>query len=200
VRSRVIIAVAVLGSAAALWLLRDDSPNDDGRGPSGSAVAELAAPARALRPAMNDRDAAPSDDGDLAPASSSAVPGLDAAALERALAEDNYERVGARFVDYLVARGLPRADGETVVVELANEMARCSFHAFREQAAAQGVEFDTVLDAFAAQLYDADGPLLGAVIDVEAAGARSALCSATALQRAGISEAAAVDLILRRER
>jgi hypothetical protein len=196
VRPRVVIAIALLVAAAALWLLRDESPNGDGREPSASAVAELAAPAQGLR---ND-GAAPSDDGELAPASSSTVPGLDAAALERALAQDTYERVGARFVDYLVARGLPRADGETVVAELANEMARCVFHAFREQAAAQGVEFDLVLDAFAAQLYDTDGPLVGAVIDVQAAGARSALCSATALQWAGISESAAVDLVLRRER
>lgn len=122
--------------------------------------------------------------------------------LERALNEiatevatTAHERVGDRFVDYLVGSGLAPADSEDIVMRSFRAAARCLLEAMREQSRAESVPFDTVLEALYAELYDMDGPLLTSVIDLQAVAVRDAPCALNALQEAGISPSAAQDIL-----
>jgi hypothetical protein len=104
--------------------------------------------------------------------------------------EETYARIGDVLVDHLAARGLSRPDAEPVVRRFIDDNLRCLFDALRAEADAQAVSYDSVLDAVEADLYDTDGPLLGAVIDVRAVQSRGSACSLTAAQQAGIEPAA----------
>lgn len=96
------------------------------------------------------------------------------------------ERLGDRYVDYLVANGLSRADSEGIVSTGFHAAGRCALEAMREQARAESVPLDTVLYALHAELYDTDGPLLSSTIDLQAVRIREAPCALNALQEAGI--------------
>jgi hypothetical protein len=102
----------------------------------------------------------------------------------------SYARVGSALVDYLVERGLARVDGEPVVRRFLEDSTSCLFDALRVEAGAQSVAYDSVLDALEAELYDTDGPLLGALLDMRAVVNRIAPCAQTAAQQAGIEPAA----------
>ena len=104
--------------------------------------------------------------------------------------EEAYARIGGALVDYLVERGLARGDGEPVVRRLLADTTNCLFDALRIEADAQSASFDSVLDALEAELYDTDGPLLAAVIDMRAVVNRVAPCAQTEAQQAGIEPAA----------
>jgi hypothetical protein len=136
-----------------------------------------------------------------APAPALAAPtGLRAteAELRVRAAEESYARFGEVFVDHLVARGLARGDGELVVRRFFDDNQRCLFDALRAEADAQAVAYDMVLDAVETDLYDTDGPLIGAVLDMRAVEARVTPCALTAAQQAGI-DASALSGTLRAE-
>jgi hypothetical protein len=112
------------------------------------------------------------------------------AELRARVTEESYARIGGALVDYLVGRGLARADGEPVVRRFLDDNMRCFFDALRAEADAQSVSYDSLLDALEAELYDTDGPLLGALIDMRAVLNRVVPCGLTAAQQAGIDPAA----------
>ena len=105
-------------------------------------------------------------------------------------AEESYTRIGSALVDYLVERGLARADSEPVVRRFLEDATGCLFDALRVEADAQAVAYDSILDALEAELYDTDGPLLAALIDMRAVLDRVAPCALAAAQQAGIEPAA----------
>ena len=104
--------------------------------------------------------------------------------------EESYARVGSVLVDHLVARGLAQADGERVVRRFLEDNLLCLFDALRIEADIQSVAYDSVLDAIEADLYDTDGPLLGAVIDMRPVENRVMPCALTAAQQAGLEPSA----------
>jgi fermentation-respiration switch protein FrsA (DUF1100 family) len=118
--------------------------------------------------------------------------------------EESYVRIGSVFVDHLVARGLAQADGERVVRRFFEDNLRCLFDALRIEADIQSVAYDSVLDAIEADLYDTDGPLLGALLDMRAVENRVVPCALTAAQQAGIEPSALTEetraAIIRRAR
>ncbi len=127
------------------------------------------------------------------PASPQAAPtGMRAteAELRGRVAEGTYARFGDVLVDHLVARGLAQVDGELVVRRFFEDNARCLFDALHAEADAQSVAYESVLDAFEAELYDADGPLLGGLIDLRAVQDRVVPCALAAMQQAGFEESA----------
>lgn len=111
------------------------------------------------------------------------------------LAAVGYEQQGARFVDYLVSRGLSAADAENVIRTALRDGATCSLDAMRAQAEAESVSFDTVLYALDSMLNNGDGPFLRALIDLEAVGRREAPCVWDVLQQAGIPPSVAQELL-----
>jgi hypothetical protein len=183
------IAVALLVVAlCTLWLRRDDLPVL-----APSLVVEQRAAQASAPPPPTAADVASAD---AAPAtSSSTVPDDGADALASAMAERMNRNLGPGFVDYLVEQGLARADAELIVAALARELAGCGFDAMRAQALLQRVAFDDVLHALEAQLNDADGPPVTALLDMEAVAQQEIPCSLAALQRSGISQPAAAQLV-----
>ena len=115
------------------------------------------------------------------------------AELQAQLADASQARIGAVFIEHLVARGLAQSDADRVVRRFFAESAACFFDALRLEAAAQSVAYDPVLDAIEAELYDSDGPLLPAVIEMRAVVERVAPCSLTAAQQAGLSPSVLVE-------
>lgn len=186
VKKALVIAAALLAVAAAtLWMRRGDvgsvapqlvrpaAPTNPQRAPSSAVAPVVATPAMAP-PAR--------DDG--------------TAALAVSMAERWQSLVGRRYVAYLAEQGLARTDAERIVAALALEVADCGLEAMRAQAQAQQVPFDDVLNALEAQLHDADGPPLTAVLDMRAVALEELQCSLSALQRSGISPEAATELLL----
>lgn len=106
-----------------------------------------------------------------------------------------YEQQGGRFVDYLVSQGLARADSENVIRGAFRDAAVCSLDAFRAEAKAQSVPFDTVLYALEATLHNADGPNIRALIDLEAVSRREAPCVWNVVQEAGIAPTVVQELL-----
>jgi hypothetical protein len=189
-----IVAATLLGVAAALWWLHDDDSPPTAT-PALSAVAQPpieAVPARGGPPAMPSNQPATE-----ALASASASSNAPAEELAQALARRVYDTFGSRLVSYLAKQGLSRADAEPIVAELLRSTVSCALDALREQALEQRVDFDQVLNALEAQLYDADGPPVSALIDATALDQRAAPCSMTALSRAGIPPQAAYELFPR---
>lgn len=192
------IAVALLLAVlAALWLRHRGSPS--AAPPAATAV--VTAPATA-EPAEAERRAPPSSGPPAAAPAPLPVATAPPAALplEEALAQRAYDGFGTRLVNYLVRQGLARVDAEPIVVELLGETVTCALDALREQALEQRVDFDLVLNALEAQLYDADGPMLTALVDVGAVDRRAMPCSMTALAQAGIPPQAAADFFSRQSR
>jgi len=112
------------------------------------------------------------------------------AELQAQLAAASNARIGGLLVEHLVEHGLALSDAELVVHRFFDDGATCFFDALRAEAAAQSVDYDSVLDAIEAELYDSDGPLLPAVIDLRAVVDRVAPCSLRAAQQAGLEPAA----------
>lgn len=104
--------------------------------------------------------------------------------------EESYALIGGALIDHLVERGLAPADGERVVRRFFADEVRCLFDALRVEADAQSVSYDSVLDGLEAGLYDTDGPLLAAVIDLRGVQDRVMPCALTAAQQAGIESSA----------
>lgn len=117
------------------------------------------------------------------------------AELVDAMAVSAYAMIGERFVDYLVSSGLARADSERLVEQGMQDATWCSVNALREEADAQSVSFDDVLRAVAAGVYQSDGPLIGAMIDVERVRAREAPCLLNVFQQAGVPIAILEELV-----
>ena len=109
-------------------------------------------------------------------------------ALVQAMAQRTHERFGPQLVNYLARQGLSRADAEPIVVELLGKSVTCA------------LDFELILNALDAELYDADGPLLGALVDLGAVDRRAMPCLMTALSQAGIPPQAAAELFLSRRR
>ena len=108
------------------------------------------------------------------------------ASLRHAAAERFYRDAGDELVDDLVAHGLARSDAEITVRGLADAYVSCYFEALRAEADAQSVSFFALLDAVQAAVYDADGPLIGGLIEEERLNARVVPCALDAMQQAGI--------------
>lgn len=104
------------------------------------------------------------------------------------------ERLGDRYIDYLVDNGLSRPHAEDIVTTGFHAAGRCSLEAMREQAQVESVPLDTVLRALHAELYDTDGPILMRTIDLQAVAAREAPCALNALQEAGIPPSVAAEI------
>ncbi len=188
------IAVALLGLSAALWWLHDGgSPRT-----ATPDVNVLARPSVDATPAGAEPRAQPSTPPEAeafaSPAASSNTP---PEALAQALTRRAHDTFGSRLVSYLAKQGLSRADAEPMVAELMRSTVSCVLDALHEQALEQRVDFDEVLSALEAQLYDADGPPVSALIDATALDQRAAPCSMTALSRAGIPPQAAYELFPR---
>ena len=83
-----------------------------------------------------------------------------------------------------------KPDGERIVRRFLEDSLRCLFDALRVEADGQSVAYDFVLDAIEADLYDTDGPLLGAVIDMRPVENRVMPCALTTAQQAGIEPSA----------
>ena len=193
-----IAAALLLAVLAALWS-RHDRGSPSAAPPAPTAVAPALA---AAEPADVERRAptrAARADEAPAPLPVATEPAA-AFPLEQALAQRAYDGFGTRLVDYLVRQGLARVDAEPIVVELLSKTATCALDAMREQALEQRVDFDLVLNALEAQLYDADGPMLTALVDVGAVDRRAIPCSMTAFAQAGIPPQAAADLFTRQSR
>lgn len=126
--------------------------------------------------------AVPSDD----PRAPQADDGDHIAELVRTMEESGYARMGETYVDYFVASGLSPSDSERVVRQGIHDASLCSIDAMREEALAQSVPFDTVLYALEAALHDADGPLLTAVLDMQAVRVRETPCLLNVFQEAGL--------------
>jgi len=187
------IAAALLaGAIGALWL-RPDSPRTAAPLP----VAESDEPRRDAPPSAAETGAASSVDAPAeVPAATAAANDPATDALARDLADTGYHQVGPRFIDHLVLQGLSREDAEIIVADLTRDLAACWLDALREQALAQGVAVDDVLYAVEATLHDADGPLVSALVDVEAVARREVPCSLNVLQQAGIAPADVQRLVL----
>jgi hypothetical protein len=179
VRRTLVIAAALLVAApAALWLRLDELP----------AVASLPAsppfaaraPAATTAPAPDTPPEAPSP-----PSAAANGDGAEALALE--MASRMQKGIAPSLVDYLAAQGLARTDAEPIVTALVAKEVDCGLAALRAQAIEQRVPFDDVLNALEAELYDADGPPLTALLDVQAVARHHAPCSLAALQQSGIS-------------
>jgi hypothetical protein len=112
------------------------------------------------------------------------------AELRNRAVDESYARVGDVLVEHLVARGLAHADAEPVIRRFLEDNQRCLFDALRIEADARSVAYDSVLDAMEAELYDTDGPLLGALLDMSAVQARAMPCGLAAAQQAGIEASA----------
>lgn len=179
------IAAAVLAGAIGALRLRPDGSPSTAATPT---VAESDEPRRDAPRSVAETGAAPAVNAPAAvPASTAAAndPAIDP--LARDLADTVYDKLGPRFIDHLVLQGLSREDGEIIVVGLTRDLAACGLDALREQALAQGVAVDDVLYAVEATLHDADGPLVSALVDVEAVARREMPCSLNVLQQAGIA-------------
>jgi hypothetical protein len=192
-----IAAALLLAAIGALWLRHErSSPSAAPSEPSpiASAPADTEPSVIVLRaePASDPRaePRAPSSLANEAPAPS----------LEQALAQRAYDGFGPRLVNYLVRQGLARIDAEPIVSELLGKTVTCALDAFREQAIEQRVDFDQVLAALEAELYDADGPSTSALVDVGAVDRRAMPCSMAAFSEAGIPPQAAADLFPRQSR
>jgi hypothetical protein len=191
-----IAAALLFAIGGALWSLREDSQN--------IATPEVAEhrqqppnPARAEA----ERRAPPSARPPPEIATTLPVPTEQPTeTLVQALAQRAQDGFGPRLVDYLARQGLSRADAEPIVVQLLGKTVTCALDALREQAFLQRVDFDQVLNALEAELYDADGPLLSALVDVGAVDRRAIPCSMTAMSQAGIPPEAASDLFPRQNR
>jgi hypothetical protein len=197
---RFAIAVALLaGLAVALWVLRDSTPSaappvviEAERPPPRAALP--ADPGARAEPLAGVAQNEPAPAGTLGGAS--AVAGdSPTAELAQALAQRAYDNFGSRLVGYLARQGLSRSDAEPIVTEMLRETVSCTLDALREQALEQRVDFTQVHSALDAELYDTDGPLLTAILDVTAAAERAMPCSMTALTQAGIPPQAASELL-----
>jgi hypothetical protein len=196
-----------LPAAVVVWALWHAWDVPDGRAVSaGGAPASSPLPTSSPTQADTSRVHAEPDSFPLPPAATSAEgnssPGTETADPERVMdgvvtdvATLSLERLGDRFVDYLVGSGLAPADSEDIVMRSFRAAARCSLEAMRDQSRAESVPFDIVLEALYAELYDMDGPLLSSVIDLQAVGVREAPCALNALQEAGIPPSAAQDIL-----
>jgi hypothetical protein len=183
------VAAALL---AAFWLQRDDGESHAQRAAIEADVAPTPAVVESPNAAATMQAAAP------APALAAPTGRATEAELRVRAAEESYARFGEVFVDHLVARGLARGDGELVVRRFFDDNQQCLFDALRAEADAQAVVYDMVLDAVETDLYDTDGPLIGAVLDMRAVEARVTPCALTAAQQAGI-DASALSGALRAE-
>jgi hypothetical protein len=190
-----IAAAVLLAAGSALLLLRDDSPS------SAPAVNALASPLLDSVLAPIEPSSAARDRLSVEIAASTAVTSEPPTAdLAQAMAQRAYENFGPRLVGYLVRQGLSRVDAEPIVAELLDKIVTCTLAALREQALEQRVDFEQVLSALDAELYDTDGPLITAILDVGAMSRRAMPCSMTALAQAGIPPQAASDLLPRQPR
>ncbi len=108
------------------------------------------------------------------------------AGLLEQVTERSYAALGGTLVDYLIARGLERADGERIVRKGFEDAGRCFFESLRFEAEAQSVSFDSLLYALDAALNDADGPELAALIDLNAVSSRQVPCVTNVAQQIGI--------------
>jgi hypothetical protein len=187
------IAAAVLASVSSvLWFLHDGSPSTAPPVTLREAPPRAAAPARAEPPSPSS-ERAPA----AAPASTAVASDSPTAELAQAMAQRAYDNFGPRLVGYLSRQGLSRVDAEPIVAEMLHKTVSCTLDALREQALEQRVEFEQVLSALDAELYDTDGPLITAILDVGAASQRAMPCSMTALTQAGIPPQAASELLPR---
>jgi hypothetical protein len=189
-----IAVVLIAGAGSAVWLKSAYGPSDA----APSSTQRSAVPERTV-PTASQARTAPSGNQSGDSVDSPAVAG-DPPALVHAMAQRAYDGFGPRLVDYLARQGLPRVDAETIVVELMRKTAVCALDALREQALEQRVELEQVLDALEAELHDADGPPVAAVVDAGAADRRALPCSMTALTQAGIPPQAASELFPRQGR
>jgi hypothetical protein len=191
-RSFGIAAATLLGVGAALWLLHGGSPGTATQAPSAPQPSIAAASAGAEPRAVPSNHPAAEDFASASGSSSSS-----SAALAQALARRAYDGFGSRLVSYLAKQGLSRADAEPIVAALMRSTVSCVLDALREQSFEQRVDFDQVLNALEAEVYDADGPPVSALIDTTALDQRAAPCSMTALSQAGIPPQAAYELFPR---
>lgn len=185
-------ALAAAALLAVLWPQRDGGPGSSGTaGPADAGVV----PAVGARAGVTVTSVPPGAGIDVA--APPPVPGpshADAdAALRSKMADETHSRLGGALVDEIVARGLARSDAERVVRRFVVDSVDCLLRALRSEADAQSVAYDSILDALEAELYDADGPLLTAVIDMQAVQTRAAPCGLTAAEQAGISPAVMVE-------
>jgi len=171
-----------LGTVTALWLQSRGRSSE--RALVQPASGELSATPAAGVPARESGERVATTA--RAQASEPPVPAAAVAELLERVAETSYARAGGAFVDYFVARGLARSDSERIVRDALTAGTHCLFDALRFEAEAQSVSFGSLLDALEAEIYDADGPPLGALIDMNALQARQAPCVTTVLQQAGI--------------
>jgi hypothetical protein len=179
---------AVAALVAALWLQRDDVAMRE--------MQERAPVVAALTTAASDAPASVSP-APQAPVAAAAPPPAVPVAMRATDAElharavdESYARVGSALVEHVSASGLAQADGERIVRRFLEDSLRCLFDALRVEAGGQSVAYDSVLDAIEADLYDTDGPLLGAVIDMRPVENRVIPCALTAAQQAGIEPSA----------
>jgi hypothetical protein len=165
------------------------------------ASARLETPPRAAAPTEIEPPSPPSERAPAAgPVSTAIASEPPTAELAQALAQRAYDNFGPRLVGYLARQGLSRVDAEPIVAEMLHKTVSCTLDALREQALAQSVDFEQVLSALDAELYDTDGPLITAILDVGAVSQRAMPCSVTALTQAGIPPQAASDLLPRQRR
>jgi hypothetical protein len=154
------------------------------RAPASSAASPAGS---APPPAVNDPRRAVPSRGAAAPINAATAPRAPTAeALLEEVARRAYARVGGAIVDELVAHGLAQSDAERAVRRLFDGSARCLFDALRSEAQATSVAYDSLLDALDAELHDADGAPLAALIGLTAVQARAAPCGLTVAEQAGI--------------
>jgi len=189
-----IVVATLLGVGIALRLLHDGSST----GTTAPAVSALARPSIEAVPVGAEPLAMPSNRPEADDfASASTARSSPSGTLAQALARRAYDGFGPRLVSYLAKQGLSHADAEPIVAELMRSTVSCVLDALREQSLEQRVDFDEVLTALEAQLYDADGPPVSALIDTTALDQRAAPCSMTALAQAGVPPQAAYELFPR---
>jgi hypothetical protein len=177
---------AAAALAAALWWQRDDLARRALQaGPQADAALTMPGAAAPVTPSAASRAQAAA----IPPAEAAMMRPTDAELHAQAV-EESYARVGGVLVEHVVANGLAQADGERIVRRFLQDSLRCLFDALRIEADSQSVAYDSVLDAIEADLYDTDGPLLGAVIDMRLVENRVMPCALTAAQQAGIEPSA----------
>jgi hypothetical protein len=113
------------------------------------------------------------------------VVGERVADVERQMADKMYARAGVALVDDFVAKGLAAADAERIVRKALRDFSSCALESYRSVAGESS--FPAVLDAVEATLSDSDGPVIAAVVDVDAVRALSLPCVANVSQQAGIA-------------
>jgi len=191
------IAAALVACVSGVaWLLHDGSPNTTAQTAASLDPAARAAALRQAEPPAPPSERPPTP----IPPSTAIASDPSTAELAQALAQRAYENFGPRLVGYLARQGLSRVDAESIVAELLDKTVTCTLAALREQALEQRVDFEQVLSALDAELYDTDGPLITAILDVGAVGQRAMPCATTALTQAGIPPQAASELLPRQRR